>query len=179
MIKKTRSLAVAVLLAGAVFGLSACGSTPATPPPAASSNPAAPAAASSNPAAQTSSAPVASAPSTPANDTQANDSSAAALQAIITAAEPSIASLKKSDASTYADIKLTAEGDNTLAYTFQFKKQLPQAAGKTALDTQKSTFQTTANTVLPAMASAGVTNPVVKFVFLNADGSTIESLSFK
>jgi hypothetical protein len=107
-------------------------------------------------------------------------SSGQALQAVISGAQSTLEETKKSQAETYSDITLTSEGDNTLVYTYTFKNQVDGASTKTGIDAQaaQESFKSIADALWPLLKAVGVKNPAAKFVFKNADGSTITSLTY-
>jgi len=81
--------------------------------------------------------------------------------------------------STYSSVTLTSEGDNTVVYTFTYVNQMDEATTKSGIDAAKSSIEPTVkNTLIPSLKSFGVKNPVAKYVYLNADGSVIDTLTY-
>jgi len=79
----------------------------------------------------------------------------------------------------YSDYTVTAEGDNTVVYTYTFKNDMDSAKVIADIDKNKEQMgESVARALLPRF-NGRVINPVAKALFINSDGSLIATLTIR
>lgn len=156
---RARTLAAPVLVAA--LALTACGSGDETKPAWVDPSP-------------RSSSPTHAATSEAPSEGAGTPAAGSALAAMVAAGEAEVESLRESMASTYSSIEVTGVGDDTLVYTYTYATQINGKAAAGELEDRRAELQQIAtDTVIPALEGGGVVDPKVRYVYLNADGSEI------
>lgn len=76
----------------------------------------------------------------------------------------------------YSNFTMTAEGSGTLVYEYTFHDLVDTGQVEAQVSSLASTLAETANSVIfPEMREVGVIDPIVRWVYLNADGTVIAS----
>lgn len=99
----------------------------------------------------------------------------AALSKYVAQAQAQIPGIKEQGGGIYDDITITAEGDDTLVFTYVYSEAIDPATVTDYFDSMADTLQTVSESSLfPEMVQAGITvSPKVRYAFLNPDGSEI------
>jgi len=97
---------------------------------------------------------------------------------MVAAAQTTAVDTLQKNSATYSNVTITGEGDHTLVYTYTYKNALDAAKCKAALEAQAPALKSAAQTVNAALKAAGVVDPAVKFIYLNSDGSMIDTFSY-
>ncbi|MFT4262651.1 MAG: DUF4854 domain-containing protein [Nocardioides sp.] len=155
----TRAVASLAAVVTLGLGLAACGS-------------------SSDDADSTSSASTSTSASADASESSSSDDTTASgsLEDIVAQAQKSVDGMKDSFGGIYSDIKIEAEGDDTLKYTYVFADASTADAAKSSLKDQYDTFQSTCDsTITPMLEQAGVKDAKVEYIFQGPDGDEVGS----
>lgn len=98
------------------------------------------------------------------------------VQDIVDEAQSQISSLNDSLGGT-AEVAVTAEGDNTIVYTFTV---LDASAGveASAIEQQMTSMESMFTSLLDVLESAGIQSPVIKVTWVGADGSELYAKDF-
>lgn len=187
--RRSRTVAAAVAGLGVAALLAGCDMAPHADPDGAAASPqhSAPAAAPTQDAAVTpvpTAAPVpTTTPTKPAptvtKPPKRPVKHSAALDEVVATTRPSLAALLKSSGSTYVDIDVVAVQPATLEYRFTYAETIDPAAVADYFASMVPTLQGVVDAAVgPAMVSAGVRSPKVRYTYLNPDGSTIWTHTF-
>lgn len=77
----------------------------------------------------------------------------------------------------YSGFTLRAEGAGTLVYEYTFREQLDAAQASAGISEGRPDLEQIATAeIFPGMRSAGVPEPAVRWIYLNADGTQIVSI---
>lgn len=116
---------------------------------------------------------------TPTTATESTASSAAdPLQSYVDASRPASEAEFERYSDIYSDFALGAEGAGTLVYRYTFRNQLDAEQFQSQLAAMEGTLEATAkDVIIPEMKSVGIDDPVVKWVYNNADGTVIASFA--
>lgn len=77
----------------------------------------------------------------------------------------------------YSDFTVTGEGDDTLVYTYTFRKQMDPAAARTSIEGTRASLEAVATTISDEMTAAGVEGPRIRWAYDNADGKEIIAIN--
>lgn len=157
-----QSLVRAAVASVAVIALTACGGE-------SSESEAKTSATSEASATPTSAAPTSEAPAAPA--------SGGGLEAYVETMRPQAEEQMKRFDDVYKDFSVSAEGSNTLVYDYTFRKQVDPAQARTGIEGTRSALEGTAEPIAAEMKAAGVTDPHIRWVYRNADGSEILTIA--
>lgn len=120
--------------------------------------------------------PTATEETTPAaTEEPSADDSSAALDEVVRDASAGTDSIKDQLGDTYSDLTVTGEAPGTLVYSYYFAEPIGDLeAGAAGIETQSDTLKDMAqNQVFPMMEQYGVADPQMRFVYYDADGSTV------
>jgi len=78
----------------------------------------------------------------------------------------------------YSDFSIEAEGSQTLVYSYTYRNQVDTDQARSHLEQSRGTLRATAETIFAEMEDAGIQDPVVKWIYNNADGDEIETFEF-
>ncbi|WP_062072457.1 hypothetical protein [Demequina sediminicola] len=74
---------------------------------------------------------------------------------------------------------VSSEGHNALVFTFQFYEQVPETIFDHGAEEQEAQLKADAQDIaIPELEAAGVMDPQVTYIYLNADGSDIWTTTF-
>lgn len=151
---------IATSVALAALGLSGCASgattTAGSPPPQQS---AAPTAETAEPA-----------PDVP------DTTSADALQSFVDTVRPEAEAEAARYSDLYSDFSLEAEGSGTMVYSYTYMSQVDAEQARSSIESARGALEGFAELALPEMKSWGVSEPSVKWVYHNADGTVITTI---
>lgn len=100
-----------------------------------------------------------------------------ALERYVEASRAAVEAELESFQDVYSDFTLRAEGSGTLVYEHTYRDQVDAGATRDAISASRSDFEQVAHDdVLPEMRSIGVSDPAVRWVYRNADGTEIVSI---
>lgn len=104
----------------------------------------------------------------------------AALDKLVAATRPSLKDLMKSSGNLYGEIDVRAIQPSTLEYRFTYTETIDRSAAAEYFTTMIPTLQSVVNSAVgPSMVAAGVKSPKVRYTYLNPDGSTLWTHTFK
>jgi hypothetical protein len=110
----------------------------------------------------------------PSNEWALPDSgkdSSAAVDAVARSTRPALRAEMRRYSDIYSDVSVNGRGPRTLVYTYTYRAPVYSFANRAAAG---KTFKAVAKTqVLPAMRAEGVTDPAVKWVYKNPDGTVV------
>lgn len=114
--------------------------------------------------------------STTATESTTPSSAEDPLQSYLEAGRPMAEAEFERYSDIYSDFSLEAEGERTMVYRYTFRNQLDPEQAESSMAGLEGTLETLANdVVLPEMRTAGIEDPVVKWVYQNPDGTVIRS----
>jgi len=75
------------------------------------------------------------------------------------------------------DLEMTTDGD-VMIYTYTFMEQLDEEMSAVMVEMFEPINRATSDALLAEMSDFGVANPVVRYIYLNADGSLLGEMEF-
>lgn len=78
----------------------------------------------------------------------------------------------------YRDFSFEAEGSRTLVYSYTFRNQIDTAQARSQVEQSRGMLRATAETIFVELEGAGIQDPVVKWIYYNADGDEIQTFEF-
>ncbi|HWK21282.1 MAG TPA: hypothetical protein VNR37_11050 [Microbacteriaceae bacterium] len=121
-------------------------------------------------------APSATPPGSAVIDT--DNSSTAAIESYIEAGRAEAEAEAEVYSDIYQDFSISAENASTLVYRYVFRNQLDPAQARSDMEAAQESLESAAQVIFAELEGAGVTNPVVKWVYVNADGTEITTFSY-
>lgn len=78
----------------------------------------------------------------------------------------------------FDEVKIEAKAPSGIVYSYRYAMDIPAEEAAKGIESGETTLESTAQSILPGMESAGLANPSVTFVYLNKDGSEIWSKEY-
>ncbi|MDR1790200.1 MAG: DUF4854 domain-containing protein [Propionibacteriaceae bacterium] len=98
------------------------------------------------------------------------------IEQFVAAGQSQVDSVKESFGDTFSSVELSAEGENTIVYTYVFGTEQDIPTISAGFESTTSTLQSGCDeAVFPAMRQAGISDPAAKYVYLNPDGTEVWS----
>ncbi|MFV0429970.1 MAG: hypothetical protein ACK5KO_11165 [Arachnia sp.] len=105
---------------------------------------------------------------------------AARLEAMVEEGRKGIPSLLESMDGAYSEIEFLAEGDNTVHYVYTYADPVDVEEAVAHFEENISTLQDDCDTnVFPVMKGQGIPDPLVRYTYINADGTEVWTALFE
>ncbi|MFV0429969.1 MAG: DUF4854 domain-containing protein [Arachnia sp.] len=116
----------------------------------------------------------------PGTDGTTDSSVAEALEEMLQAERDQIPQVLEESEGVLIAAEYVVEGDDTISYTFTYAQAPDPDQAKAYFDAEADSLQETCDSkVFPPMEQRGVTDPKVRYTYLNPDGTEIWSHTFE
>jgi len=114
----------------------------------------------------------------PSSSPVPSSSHSAALDRVVAASNAAVPRLMSMFANVYSKIEFSANYPSTLVVTYTYLKTVDAVVAKPQIDAKTAALQASCRSnFYRAMSTAGISHPTAKYVWLNPDGSAVDSFT--